>query len=537
MPGGGAVAASSGMAGGRKSSIVGIGMSCFAAFGGILFGYDTGVISGVKEMKFWLQTFGYPKNDGSGDYTISTPDESLIVSILSLGTFFGALLAAPMGDFLGRRFGVVGACLIFSAGVAMQTGATAVPLFVAGRVFAGLGVGMVSCLVPMYQAESSPKWIRGAVVSCYQWAITIGILLSGCVNQATKDRNDYSSFRIPIAIQFVWAGILAIGMFLLPESPRWLIKKHREEDAARALGRLLSAPPTDPDVRVEIEDIKANLRMEEEIGQSSYADCFKMGPNKVLLRTLTGIFLQAWQQLTGVNFIFYYGTTFFKNSGIANPFMITIATNVVNVVMTIPAFWAVDHIGRRRLLLIGAAGMLVCEYLIAIIGVTISVENQAGQKVLVAFVCIYIAFFASTWGPVAWVVTSEIFPLAIRAKGMSMSTASNWLWNFGIGYATPYMVNAEYGNLQARVFFVWGSTCLGCLVFTYFCIMETKGLSLEQIDILYQNTTPVKSVSYRDQLIAHNVHAADDEAIRKAAGGDSRFTNEKTSQASAQEKV
>jgi len=195
--------------------------------------------------------------------------------------------------------------------------------------------------------------------------------------------------------------------------------------------------------------------------------------------------------------------------------LITIATNVVNVGMTIPAFWAVDHIGRRRLLLWGAAGMLVCEYLIAIIGVTISVDNHAGQKVLVAFVCIYIAFFASTWGPIAWVVTSEIFPLAIRAKAMSLSTASNWLWNFGIGYATPYIVNPQYGNLGPKVFFVWGSTCVGCLVFTYFCIPETKGLSLEQIDILYQNTTPVKSVAYRDQLIAHNVRAADEDAIAR----------------------
>ncbi|KAG8801970.1 hypothetical protein FRC16_010727 [Serendipita sp. 398] len=487
-------------------------------------------------MKFWLMTFGYEKTPGSGEYTISTPNESLVVSILSLGTFFGALFAAPMADIMGRRWGIVGACAVFSVGVAMQTAATAIPLFVVGRVFAGLGVGMVSCLVPMYQAESSPKWIRGAVVSCYQWAITIGIFLAACVNQATKDRMDYGSYRIPTAIQFVWAGVLAIGMFLLPESPRYLIKKHRDADAAHSLGRLLSVPDDHPDVQVEIEDIKANLRMEEEIGQSSYADCFKMGPNKVLLRTLTGIFLQAWQQLTGVNFIFYYGTTFFKQSGISDPFLITIATNVVNVCMTIPAFWAVDHVGRRRLLLIGAVGMLICEYLVAIIGVTISIENAAGQKVLVAFVCIYIAFFASTWGPVAWVVTSEIFPLAIRAKAMSMSTASNWLWNFGIGYATPYMVNEEYGNLGPKVFFVWGSTCLGCLLFTYFCIMETKGLSLEQIDILYQNTTPVKSVSYRNQLIAHNVHAADDEAIARASGREV-FNHEKGSQTSAQEKV
>jgi len=302
-------------------------------------------------------------------------------------------------------------------------------------------------------------------------------------------------------------------MLILPESPRYLVKRHNDQAAARSLSRLLRVEPNDPDVQAELEDIKANLRLEEEVGQNSYADCFKMGPNKILFRTLTGIFLQAWQQLTGINFIFYYGTTFFKNSGIGDPFTTTIVTNVVNVVMTVPSFWAVDHIGRRRLLLIGAAGMVICEFIVAIVGVTISVSNQEGQKVLVAFVCIYIAFFAATWGPIAWVITAEIYPLAIRAKAMSLSTASNWFWNFAISFTTPYIVNEGYGDLGPKVFFVWGSTCVGCLVFTYFCIPETKGLSLEQIDILYQNTTPVRSVAYRDQLIAHNVRAADEDAI------------------------
>ncbi|KAG8711573.1 hypothetical protein FRC08_015736 [Ceratobasidium sp. 394] len=143
---------------------------------------------------------------------------------------------------------------------------------------------------------------------------------------------------------------------------------------------------------------------------------------------MTGIFLQAWQQLTAINFIFYYGATFFVRSGIRNPFLITIATNVVKVGMTVPGIYLVK-VGRRRLLLIGAAGMLICEYLVTIIGVTISINNQAGRKVLIAFICINIALFAATWGSIVWVVTGEIFPLANRAKTMSLLTASNWLWN------------------------------------------------------------------------------------------------------------
>lgn len=163
--------------------------------------------------------------------------------------------------------------------------------------------------------------------------------------------------------------------------------------------------------------------------------------------------------------------------------------------MTVPGIWGVERFGRRRLLLIGALGMCICEFIVAIVGVTVSVQNLAGQRVLIAFVCIYIvriphikqrtaltytqqAFFASTWGPIAWVITGEIFPLQVRAKAMSLSVASNWLWNFAIAYATPYLVNVAPGSagLQVKVFFIWGSTCFGCFIFTYFCIPEVRSL-------------------------------------------------------------
>jgi len=517
---GGPVATGGGIGGdgAPKNKIAGILMTAFAAFGGILYGYDTGVISGIKQMEDWLRTFG--DETASGTYAITTNQESLVVSILSAGTFFGALLAAPMGDFLGRKWGIIASTLVFCVGVALQTGTVNLNVFVVGRVFAGLGVGMMSTLVPMYQSECAPKWIRGAVVSCYQWAITIGLLIASIVNNATQYRHDHSAWRIPIGLQFAWAAILATGMAFLPESPRYLIKRGWDDAARRSLGRLLSASPEDPVVETELMDIRAAQRAEEELGSGSYADCFKQGPNKILTRVMTGVFLQAWQQLTGINFIFYYGTTFFQHSGISDPFLISIATNVVNVGMTIPGIYLVDKAGRRSLLLIGAAGMLICEFLVAIIGVTIPTENLAGQKVLIAFVCIYIAFFASTWGPIAWVVTGEIFPLNIRAKAMSLSTASNWLWNFGIGYATPYLVNPGPGNanLGVKVFFIWGGTCVGCFLFTFFLVPETKGLSLEQIDILYQNTNAIHSVAYRKQLIAEDVHPADPDAIHVGSG-------------------
>ncbi|KAJ8454304.1 hypothetical protein ONZ51_g13103 [Trametes cubensis] len=488
---------------GGKRGMSGIIMTAFAAFGGMLFGYDTGTISGVIQMDDWIRTFGVPDKSASIGYSLPTSRESLVVSILSAGTFLGALSGAPAADVLGRRIGIMLSCIVFSLGVALQTGALTLATFVVGRFFAGFGVGLVSTLIPMYQSECSPKWIRGAIVSCYQWAITIGLLLAAVINNATKDRQNHSAWQISISVQLIWAFVLFIGMIWLPETPRWLIKKNRPDYAAKALSRLRSLPMTHPVVVAELEEITAALEAEREIGQNTYIDCFRSTHNKIALRTCTGIALQAWQQLTGVNFISYYGITFFTSAGIQNPFLISVAINIVNMGMTLPGMWAVDRFGRRSLLLWGAVLMCICEFLVAILGVTISIENLAGQRALIGIVCIYVGTFAATWGPVAWVLVGEIFPLNVRAKGMSLSAASNWLWNWALAFATPYLVNSGPGNagLGVKVFFIWGSTCAGCIVFTYFCIPETKGLSLEQIDLLYQNSTPLTSTQYREHLI------------------------------------
>jgi sugar porter (SP) family MFS transporter len=495
-------------------------MSAFAAFGGILFGYDTGTIGGVIAMDDWLHTFGtfqanLPAGLGSNDYFLPTNRKSLVVSILSAGTFFGALFAFPMGDMVGRKWGIVASCIIFSLGVGLQLD-THWPVFIIGRVIAGIGVGLVSCLIPMYQSECAPKKLRGLIVGLYQLAITVGALLSAIVLNATQNRPNHSAWRIPISIQFIWAAVLSGGMICLPESPRYLLLKGRENEARASLGRLLTRPSDSPEVERERLEIVTALESEQKVGSATYADCFRNNENRNGFRTWTGIMLQGWQQLTGINFIFYYGITFFLQAGISNAFLIQIIADLVNTVMTIVGVQLIDRVGRRRLLIIGAIGMCICEFIIAIVGVTVGNNNSAtgavntaAQKVLIAFICIYIAFYAISWGPVVWVVTGEIFPLAIRAKGMSLSVASNWLWNFGIGYATPYLVNASStgvagmtaANLGVKVFFIWGGTCVGCFIFTYFFIPELKGLSLEQIDILYRDSTITGSDKYRRQML------------------------------------
>lgn len=452
-------------------------LGLFVAFGGVLYGYDTGTISGIIVMKYWVKEF-------TSHNELEAGDESLIVSILSAGTFLGALTAAPVADKLGRRIGLITSCaFVFNAGVIMQTIATSQPLFIAGRFFAGFGVGLVSAMIPMYQSETAPKWIRGAVVGAYQWAITIGLFLAAIVNNSTKDMDNTGSYRIPVAIQFAWSLILICGLCFLPESPRYLIKMDRHDKAANSLSRLRRLPTTHPAVMEELGEIQANHNYELSQGKASYIDIVKGTLGK---RLATGACLQGLQQLTGVNFIFYYGTSYFENAGFDNAFTIQIIVNCVNVFSTLPGLYLVEKMGRRNLLLMGAIGMCVCQYIVAIVGTAFpGAEHQSAQSCAIAFVCIYIAFFASSWGPVAWVVTGELFPLKARAKCLSITTAANWLLNWAIAYVTPYMVNEEHAALGSKVFFIWGTFCLICVTFVYFFIYETKGLSLEQVDELY----------------------------------------------------
>lgn len=292
----------------------------------VLFGYDTGTIGGILAMPYWLKTFSTGALDSSGNPTITTSESSEIVSILSAGTFFGALTAAPVGDIIGRRFGLMfSAGIVFNLGVILQTAATTIPTFVAGRFFAGYGVGLVSALIPLYQSETAPKWIRGTIVGAYQLAITIGLLLASVVDNSTHLRNDTGSYRIPIAVQFAWSLILCIGMLILPETPRMWIKRGKPERAAKSLGTLRRLDVDHPAIVDELAEIQANHEYETSLGKASYIDCFKGSLGK---RLATGCLLQALQQLTGVNFIFYYGTSFFTKAGIKSPFVVSMTTSV-----------------------------------------------------------------------------------------------------------------------------------------------------------------------------------------------------------------
>ena len=334
----------------------------------------------------------------------------------------------------------------------------------------------------------APKWIRGTLVCAYQFSITIGLLSAAVVNILTYELEGSAAYRIPMGLQLTWACVLSLGLLVLPETPRYLIKRGDKEAAALSLSRLRRLDITHPALIEELAEIEANHEYELALGPASYKDIFTGTPH-LGRRTLTGCALHMLQQLTGVNFIMYYGTTFFNGANISNPFQISLIMQVINSVSTVPGLIIVESWGRRKLLIVGAIGMAICQLLVASFTTAVGDSMRTtANKVIIIFIAIYIFFFAASWGPVVWVVTSEIFPLKTRAKSMSVSAASNWLLNFGIAYGTPYMVETGHGyaDLGARVFFVWGAFCIVAVVFVWCMIYETSKISLEQIDEMYE---------------------------------------------------
>ncbi|KIX08619.1 uncharacterized protein Z518_03275 [Rhinocladiella mackenziei CBS 650.93] len=494
-------------------------MCAFASFGGIFFGYDSGYINGVNGSDIFIHKVEGPDRDA-----LTSSHQSLIVSILSAGTFFGALIGGDMADFIGRKWTVILGCFIYIIGVVIQmiTGeGDALAAIVTGRLVAGIGVGFESAIVILYMSEICPRKVRGALVAGYQFCITIGIMLASIVVYATEDRDDTGSYRIPIAIQFAWALILGGGLMTLPDSPRYFVKKGRLEDASISLSRLRGQPRDSEYIQVELAEIVANEEYERAIIPdsgwfSSWYNCFKGGlwvQKSNLRRTILGTSLQMMQQWTGVNFIFYYSTPFLQSTGaIDNTFLISLIFTLVNVCSTPLSFWAVEKFGRRPLLIWGALGMLICQFLVAIVGVTVGfnythpdpndpdvslADNIPAVNAQIAFIAIFIFFFASTWGPGAWIVIGEIFPLPIRSRGVALSTASNWLWNTIIAVITPYMVGEDHGDLKSSVFFVWGGLCTAAFVYSYFLVPETKGLTLEQVDKMMEECTPRTSSKWK----------------------------------------
>jgi len=277
-------------------------LCAFASFGGIFFGYDSGYINGVTASPLFIRLI-----EGPDATELKGSNNSLIVSILSAGTFFGALIAGDLADMIGRRLTIVIGCSIYIVGVIIQAAADDLATIVVGRVIAGLGVGFESAIVILYMSEICPRKVRGSLVAGYQFCITIGLLLAACVNYAVKERPDSGQYRIPICIQFAWGLILGGGLLFLPDSPRYFVKRGNVEKARKALSRVRGQPQDSEYVEAELAEIVANEEYERQLIPSTgwvsgWANCFKgslwhQGSN--LRRTILGTSLQMMQQWTG----------------------------------------------------------------------------------------------------------------------------------------------------------------------------------------------------------------------------------------------
>lgn len=416
----------------------------------------------------------------------------------SVGTLFGCLGSAPLADTFGRRLTISGSAFFYIIGVIIEiTSKTVWVQFAMGRFTAGLGIGALSTVVPMYQSESIPKRIRGATVSSYQLFITLGIWTAYMVNYGTeKSYTDSAQWRIPNGLSALWAIILGSTILLLPESPRYAYRKGKVEEARANMARLNGVEPHCAFIDSEIAEIQEKLEAESAGGDHPWHEIFT-GP-RMLYRTLLGMILQAGQQLTGANYFFYYGTTIFAATGLSNSYVTSIILGTVNVVATIAGLWIVENVGRRKAMMVGAAWMAACLFIYSFIGQYQLDHNnplstpQAGN-IMIVFTCLFIAAFATTWGPLVWAIVGELYPARYRATCMGLATASNWLFNFIISFCSTLITD--------RIHYFYGLVFAVSLVMlffvVYFFMIETKGRSLEEIDTMYVlHVNPITSAKW-----------------------------------------
>ncbi|CVL08486.1 probable RCO3 glucose transporter [Fusarium proliferatum] len=497
---------------GSSSWAITIGL--FVASGGLLFGYDLGVINGILAMAVFKDHFSTNQSckDDQGHIDLCPEDSSLIVAILSGGAVIGALVAAPSGDSIGRRKTLLAAVTTFCIGAIFQICARATPMLLVGRLLAGVAVGAISVLVPLYQSETAPKWIRGTIICMYQFSITVGILTATTINVGTSNIDSDAAYRIPLGIQLVPGLILACGILYLPETPRFLVKKDRLVEAGISLSRFRRLDTTHPALVDELQEIIANHQYELTLGLDTYKALFARN-SSLGRRTMTGCGLQMLQQLTGINFVMYYGTTFFSNAGVNKPFLTNLAMIIINCVCTVPGLIVIESWGRRKLLMAGALGMGISQLLIAAVYSATQDKMEkshggAANMVLVVFCAL------------------NIFPLKVRAKAMSVSTTANWLLNFGVAYAPPYILGRGANAFGLKIFFIWGSCCLLSIAFVWLMVYETSKMTLEQIDEMYERVrhaweSPGFNPTWSFQQMQNAGWAANEQPEQQAGDGHS----------------
>ncbi len=439
-----------------------------ASLGGLLSGFDTGVISGA--LLFINDT-----------WPLDSLQKGWVVSSALVGAVIGAAANGVLADVYGRKKVIIATALIFAVGSVICGFAVSVSWLIAGRMILGLAIGMVNFVVPLYLSEISPQRVRGMLVSLYQLAITAGILFSYLINRvfALTEHN----WRWMLGSGLIPALVLLIGISFLGDTPRWLISKRREKEAREIFVKI------EPDANVDkhISEIRSAIENQEQKSSSR-----KIFASWMLMPVIVGIGMMFMQICTGINTIIYYTATIFKAAGFSSnigALYATIGVGLVNFLMTFVAIFFTDKIGRKPLLYAGLAGITASLF---VLGASFYFTAELGNSlkwVAIGSIVVFIASFAFSLGPIGWIVISEIMPLKIRGFAMSLCTMANFGFNFIVALTFPVLLE-KIG--EAYTFWIFGVIGIFSLFFTYFCLPETKGRSLEQIEKNWADRVPAR---------------------------------------------
>ncbi|KAH7357045.1 putative MFS monosaccharide transporter [Rhexocercosporidium sp. MPI-PUGE-AT-0058] len=451
--------------------------AAFSAIGGILFGYDShsqGVISVTLVMPQFLERFPEvsEKASGGGFY------KGLMTGMIELGALIGALNQGWIADKISRRYSIIVAVIIFTLGSSLQTASVNYPMLVAARFIGGVGIGMLSMVVPLYISEISPPEIRGSLLVFEEFSIAVGIV-------------EICLWQLPFALQIIPGLLLGIGAFIfLPFSPRWLAAKGREDEALAVLAKLRMLPSTDARVLREWMDIIAESTFQKQVLEERHPELVaKTRTNRLKLeiRTHIGAGLMFFQQFVGINALIYYSPTMFS------------VLNITQLIGVISSLWTLDRSGRKSILLWGSVEMFISHFIISILAGLYSSDWPSHRPegwIGVALLLFYMLSFGASWGPVPWAMPAEIFPSSLRAKGVAISTCSNWLNNFIIGLVTPPLVQKT--GFGAYVFLA--VFCLGSFAWTYLCVPETNGKTLKQMDEVFKDRGNAEAVEKKEVI-------------------------------------
>jgi len=433
----------------------------FAALGGLLFGYDTGVISGA--LIFIKREFG-----------LTTGAEEIVVSGVLLGATIGAIFGGKAADLFGRRKVLLVTAAIFGIGALASAVAPSPAILIVSRVVLGLAIGLASTNVPVYLSEVAPPHARGWVVSLFQLAVTVGIVVAYLTDYSFVGIEE--GWRWMLGLAVAPALVFGTGMFFLPETPRWLIRGGHHEVAHRVLVRIREPA----DVNLEIEEIKASLAQQAESGH-----CTDLLRRQVRPALVVGLGLAVFQQITGINTVIYYAPKILQAAGFnsaSGAILATVGVGIVNVAMTILAMFLVDRAGRRPLLLIGIAGMIIT---LGVLGVSFSISNPSGQLAWIAVICLmgYVASFAVSLGPIFWLLIAEIYPLRIR--GLAEGTAATFNWASNLIVSLTFLTLVEKLGASST-FLLYALASVASWLFAYWFVPETKGRTLEQIEAFWR---------------------------------------------------